>query len=331
VNILKKEMNMKALPLLAACMVFATAMYAQNQEYSFKETYMMSMPAQLAISSSDGNIDVVPSEGSEIEVFYIVKRDDSILKIDRKALEKELTVEVVHDGSNLKINVKYPQDYMRGVFRNRMYVSFEIRAPRETACTLHTSDGNISLAGLNGDQELKTSDGNIRISNAAGNVTGKSSDGDVSLDGIKGSVEAHTSDGNIEASNIVGDIMASTSDGNITISKAEGNTSLKTSDGHITFKELTGSFSGVTSDGNIRGSFVQLKKELVARTGDGNIDITLPDRLGLDLDIKGESLHVPLTGFSGRSDDDVIRGKANGGGIPVSLSTSDGSVTLAYR
>jgi hypothetical protein len=312
-------------------MLFASVGYAQSHEYSFKETYKMSLPAQLAISSSDGNIDVVPSEGNDIEVFYIVKRDNRLLKIDRKALEEELTLEVSHEANSLKITVKYPDDYFRGFSRNRMNVNFEIHTPTQTVCSLHTSDGNISLAGLKGNQELKTSDGNIRITNAAGNVTGRSSDGDVNVDDIKGSVETHTSDGNIDISNIVGDVLASTSDGNITISRAEGNTSLKTSDGHITFKELTGSFSGVTSDGNIKGSFIQLKKELTARTGDGNIDITIPDRMGLDLDIKGESLHVPLNSFSGRSDEDVIKGKANGGGIPVNLSTSDGSVTLAYR
>ena len=312
-------------------MLLASAIYGQDPQYSFKETYKMSLPAHLAISSSDGNIDVVPAQGDEIEVFYIVKRNNSVLKIDRKDLEEELTLEVIHEGNSLKITVKYPDDYFRGFSRDRMNVNFEIHAPRETVCNLHTSDGNISLAGLMGDQELKTSDGNIRISSSAGNVTGRSSDGDVTVDEIKGSVEAHTSDGNIEISNIVGDVLASTSDGNITLSKAEGNTSLKTSDGHITFKELTGSFTGVTSDGNIRGTFDQLKKELTARTGDGNIDITIPDKAGLDLDIKGESLHVPLSSFSGRSDEDVIRGKANGGGIPVNLSTSDGSVTLAYR
>jgi DUF4097 and DUF4098 domain-containing protein YvlB len=125
--------------------------------------------------------------------------------------------------------------------------------------------------------------------------------------------------------------VSSTSDGNIRIINVDGNTSSKTSDGHITFDGLKGSFTGVTSDGNIRGSFAVLRKELIARTGDGNIDITIPDKVGLDLDIKGESLHVPLNSFSGRSDEDVIKGKANGGGIPVSLSTSDGSVTLAYR
>ena len=73
-----------------------------------------------------------------------------------------------------------------------------------------------------------------------------------------------------------------------------------------------------------------LSKELTVRTGDGNISVTIPDKLGLDLDIKGESLDIPLNNFSGRSDENVIVGKSNGGGIPVNLSTS-GNVRLSYR
>ena len=317
--------------LLAFCVLFVSVTNAQEVEHSFKETYDMSLPAQLMISSSDGNIDVIGSGGNEIQVFYIARRNNKVLKINREALEKELILEVSHDKNSLKITVKNRKEDFSFFSTDRIHVNFRIHVPKETLSDLKTSDGNISLAGLSGDQQCKTSDGNIRIANVAGNITGRTSDGDVSAKEIKGSVGIGTSDGNIELSNIVGDVVSSTSDGNIMLSNVEGNTSAKTSDGHITFKELSGSLTGSTTDGNIRGSFVQLKRQLTARTGDGNIDITIPDQLGLDLDINGESLHVPLNNFSGRSDERLIRGTSNGGGIPVKLSTSDGNVTLAYR
>ena len=105
---------------------------------------------------------------------------------------------------------------------------------------------------------------------------------------------------------------------------------VKTSDGNINFKDLSGSLSASTSDGNVSGNLVRLTEELSVRTSDGDIRITVPSRLGLDLDIKGESLHVPLNNFSGRSDEKRIQGKSNGGGIPVTMSTS-GDVTLTYN
>ena len=317
--------------LLAFCTLFVSLSNAQDAKYSFKETYNVTSNAQLMVSTSDGNVDLVTSPGSEMEVFFIAKRNNSVLQINREALEKEVILEVIHDHNAVKITVKHRDKNSVDLFRDDIDVSFEIHVPEKTACNLNTSDGNISMAGLTGDQQLKTSDGNIRIVDVTGNIIGKTSDGDISMKAVKGSVEVSTSDGNIELSNITGDVQSSTSDGNIMISNVEGNTSSKTSDGHITFKELSGSFAGITSDGNIRGNFLQLKKQLTVRTGDGNINITIPGNLGLDLDIKGESLDVPLNNFSGRSDEDSIQGKTNGGGIPVNLSTSDGRIVLAYQ
>lgn len=322
---------MKALPFLLAGALVASEAYGQEPESSFKETYNVSLPAQLSISSSDGNIEVKQSGGRDIEVFYIVRRNGKLLNIDRKALEEELKLEVVHDANTLKITVKYPDDHFHGFSMNRMEVSFEIHTPKETACDLATSDGNISLDGLAGDQHVRTSDGNISITNVNGDVTGKTSDGDIRADKVSGSVKVATSDGNIALTAIVGDIESSTSDGNISLANVQGNASSKTSDGHIDFKNLSGSFTGSTSDGNISGTFSQLKGNLTARTSDGNIDITIPAKMGLDLDIKAESMNVPLENFSGRSDKKVIQGKSNGGGIPVKLSSSDGRVSLAAR
>ena len=317
--------------LLVFCMLFVSATYAQEVEHSFKETYDMSLPVQLMVYSSDGNIDVVSSQGNKIEVFYVARRNNKVLKVSREAVEEELILEVTHDKNSLKIVVKNRKEDFSFFSTDRIHVNFRIHVPKETLSDLKTSDGNISLVGLTGDQQCKTSDGNIRIANVQGNITGRTSDGDISVNEVKGSVGISTSDGNVELNNIVGDVTSSTSDGNIMLTNVEGNTSAKTSDGHITFKELSGSLTGSTTDGNIRGNFVQLKRQLTARTGDGNIDITIPDQLGLDLDINGESLHVPLNNFSGKSDERYIRGTSNGGGIPVKLSTSDGNVTLAYR
>lgn len=316
---------------LAVSLLSLSVGIAQNKEYSFKEKYRVTLPAQLRVSSSDGNIEVVPSDGDEIEVFYIVKRNVTLLRVNKEDLDKELILNVVHSGNSLEITVKYKDEKWIGNDWNRMNIHFEIHTPKQTAVNLHTSDGNISITGLTGDQKCKTSDGHIDVTGVTGNITGNTSDGHVVINEIKGTVNVSTSDGNIKLNNIAGDVESSTSDGNIDIVSITGNITAKTSDGYITFKEVSGSFTGITSDGNIKGNLLKLNKGLSAKTGDGNIDITIPDKLGLDLDIKGESLHVPLDNFSGRSDEKYIQGKSNGGGIPVNLSTSDGNIRLTYR
>ncbi|MBL0740029.1 DUF4097 family beta strand repeat-containing protein [Chryseolinea lacunae] len=322
---------MKAFTLVVLSLVSLAVCRAQDNEYSFKESFDVSSPAQLTISSSDGNIDVLPSSGSKIEVFYVVKKGNKVLKISKDELRKELTLDVNATASGVSINVEYPPTTWTFGMNERMRVNFRVLVPLRTACDLRSSDGNIVLNGVTGDQKLKTSDGNIHVATVKGDLYGKTSDGNVHVKNVDGSVDLKTSDGNIELDHITGTtVAAGTSDGNIRITKVTGDISVSTSDGDIAFQDVSGSFNGSTSDGNVRGNILDLKKNLTVRTSDGNIDITIPGNIGLDLDVKGESLDVPLTNFSGTSNEKKIRGKANGGGIAVSLS-SNGGVSLGYR
>jgi DUF4097 and DUF4098 domain-containing protein YvlB len=279
--------------LLAFCACFLSAAWAQDNDYSFKENYAASVPFQMEVSSFDGNIDLIAAEGNKVEVFYIVKRNNTTLKVSRAELEKDFILEVTSTSNSLTIHIKNKNELNFHV-NNRIYVNFRIAVPKETSCRLHTSDGNVYVKGTRGSVDIKTSDGNIQ------------------LDNITGNVESSTSDGNIELTSV------------------DGTISVRSSDGDISFKNVSGSFKAITSDGNIRGNLIELRKELTAKTGDGNIDVTVPDHLGLDLNIKGESLKVPLTNFTGRSDDNAIQGKLNGGGIAVTLTTSDGHIKLIY-
>lgn len=341
---------MKNLILFASSIFLSISSgFSQDFDFSFSENYKVSLPARLAITTSDGNINVVPSTGNEIKVFYIATKMGKVLDIGRKELEEELTLEVSHTGNSLDIAVRHDYNSSWLDWKDRVDVSFVIYTPAQTAAILHTSDGNISLSGLVSDQECKTSDGNISISDIKGRTTGatsdgningkniegeffvRTSDGNIELDHINGDLESTTSDGNILLSQVTGDIRAVTSDGNIRIISGNGNTSAKTSDGDISFEDLSGSLSATTSDGNISGNIDHLEKQLIAKTSGGNIHITIPDRLGLDLDIDGESVDVPLTNFSGESDDESVHGQINGGGITVNLDASDGNVSLVYR
>jgi DUF4097 and DUF4098 domain-containing protein YvlB len=304
--------------------------YAQEFDYSFKESYEVNTPAKLDLSSFDGNLDVIPSEGNKILVYYIVKKGGKVLKIDRQELEKDLIVESEHSKNGVKVSVRYRDKLRSFNWESSIGVHFKVYVPKETACDLATSDGSVSIHGLISDQQCKTSDGSIEIRDIGGNVLGRTSDGDVRVKQVKGRVDVGTSDGSIRLSTITGNVQASTSDGNIELEKVKGDIVVKTSDGYIDFTEISGSFKASTSDGNIKGSLVELRNELALKTSGGNIDVSIPGQLGLDLDIKGESIDVPFKNFTGKFDKTHVRGQSNGGGIPVVLSTSDGNVRLSY-
>jgi DUF4097 and DUF4098 domain-containing protein YvlB len=321
---------MKSYLLLICSLHIISPLCGQDFDYSFKETYKVSTPANLDLSSSDGHLDIIPSDGNQIEVFYIVRKAGKLLKIDRQKLEEDFIVETESSANAVRISVKDKRQYKPFNFEYETGVGFKVYVPKETMCNLATSDGNITITGLNANQQFKTSDGSIELIEIAGSVTGRTSDGDIRIRKIKGNVDVQTSDGTIELETVGGDVQASTSDGNIRLNKINGDIAVRTSDGYIDFKEISGSFKASTSDGNIKGSVTTLKKELTLKTSDGDIEVTLPEQLGLDLDIKGESIDVPFKNFTGKFDKTYVRGKSNGGGIPVILTTSGGNVRLTY-
>ena len=302
---------------------------AQDREYSYKETYDVGSKAELSIKTIDGFIDVLPSDKNEIEVYYIVRKGNRFMDIDRRELERELEVNVSHHGNELRIEIRHPNMRWNN-WKNRYNVSFEIYVPKQTMCTLQSSDGNIYLRDVEGDQYCKTSDGNIKVKNILGDLEAKTSDGNVSVGQITGRVKLKSSDGDILADNITGDSEFVTSDGDIDLFDVRGDTYVHTSDGSIKFRDLIGSISGRTSDGSITGNFMKLKGNIELRTSDGDIKVTIPDGLGLELRLRGERVYTELRNFSGNHSKKSIKGTVGDGEFLVDLSTSDGRITLDY-
>lgn len=320
---------MRTLVLTLTAGLLSTVCPAQTPEHSFKETFNISAPAILAISTADGNIDIKPGSDDKVEVYVIARKNNKVLKVSRQEVEKELMLNIETTGNHLSITVKYPNT--TGPFGNdRMQLDFKIYAPVRTASDLNSADGNIAVNGLTGAQKAKTSDGNVQFSKVKGDVSGSTSDGNIQAEDVTGTVTMRTSDGNIQLSRIMGNAEATTGDGNISVTSITGECKTKTSDGDISINAHAGALSASSSDGNIKATVITPKDAVTLHTDDGNVELTLPDGIGLDLDIHGKSLNVPVKNFTGRSDEKTIQGKMNGGGVRVKLST-DGNVAVRMK
>lgn len=143
-----------------------------------------------------------------------------------------------------------------------------------------------------------------------------SNDGHIRVDDVKGDLRLDTSDGHIEANRVDGKLHARTSDGHMTVGGRFDDLDLRTSDGHIEATINTGSV--MSNPWNIQ-------------TGDGRVDLRLPETMNLDVDLHtGDgrvTLDIPLTvsGEMGRSN---VRGKLNSGGFELKVHTSDGGIHL---
>lgn len=312
-------------------LLISSTICAQERDFSFQEKYEMKSNPSMKIKTNDGFIDVYPSNSNTIQVNYIVKKRGHLVSIDRKELEKHLNIDVQHNGSSLNIEVRRNKDGYWRNWKDRYHVSFEIKVPKTTSCDLKSSDGNIYLKGLEANHICKTSDGNIDVSFIKGDVKGTTSDGDIFANDVFGYADFKTSDGNVKTKNIIGECSFVTSDGNVTTYNVKGEVYAHTSDGNIIFEDLKGSLKAETSDGHIKGNVLELYEELDLSTSDGDIEVVVPEGLGLDLELRGERISVDLDDYRRNTNKKKLYSTVNDGGILVSLSTHDGKISLRDR
>ncbi len=144
-----------------------------------------------------------------------------------------------------------------------------------------------------------------------------SGDGHISVNGVAGQARLDTGDGHIDVQGYSGALRAHTGDGHMTIDGTLTDVDLRTGDGHIDLTVRPGSKMNNgwiihTSDGQVEARLPQdFAAELYAHTGDGRIQLDMP---------------VTVNGSIERS---RIRGKINGGGPLLEISTGDGSIRIS--
>ena len=278
------------------------------------KTFTLDGPGALVVETSGGGIDVTGSDGNEVTVDVYVKANGgwSLFGSDDDDIEEALenyTIDVSQEGTT----VKAIAERKKKMDNNRVSISFTVRVPTTMSCELSTSGGSISVADVEGTHDINTSGGNLNF------------------DRISGTTDAHTSGGSININDYDGTLEANTSGGSIRVNRTEGEAILKTSGGSINLEDIHGSLEARTSGGSIRAQVEELGEFVTLSTSGGSITATIPGGQGMDLDLSGDRVNTELKNFTGESEKNSINGSVNGGGIPVSMHTSGGSVTLEYE
>jgi lia operon protein LiaG len=144
----------------------------------------------------------------------------------------------------------------------------------------------------------------------------RSGNGSVMVKGAEGELTVHTGNGNIEALGINGALNIESGQGDLQI------------DGIVTAVRLH------TRAGNIaaqidRGS--KMNSDWVLRTGDGNVDLRLPEDFSTDLEVDTGDGNVRLDfpmAMIGGGRKSSVRGPINGGGHHLELHSDKGNIVV---
>ena len=341
---------MKRLIVVLACGLPFISLNAQSPY--LQKSFPRESVHQLQAETSGGNLSVAGEASGEARVEMYVHpnngRDGSVSKEEIQRRLDEFDVIIGVEGGVLKATAKRKKDHNN--WNKTVSISFVIVVPSTVSSSLKTSGGNIEIKGLSGTEDFRTSGGNISVAQMSGKITGRTSGGNVTVVDSKDNIDLQTSGGNMSAERCEGTIRLATSGGNMHLRSVKGNIRATTSGGQVEGNDITGELQAKTSGGNI--NFDNMSGSLAASTSGGNIhvaltdpgkfvdlsnsggDITLdiPQGKGLDLNISGEQVHsTSMNNFKGDLDKHHINGTLNGGGIPVKIDGSGGSVHLNFK
>ncbi|QQL51322.1 DUF4097 family beta strand repeat-containing protein [Mucilaginibacter ginkgonis] len=340
-----------SLLLLLLCAGSSAFAQRANQEPYMTKT----LPGNIKeafVNTSGGSITVrgTTAGDTRVDVFVNGNNGQPLDNAEAKSrLEKDYTLIVDVQDGEVHATAKSKNNRGWNWNNNNISVSFRLYVPVRTATNLETSGGSITMDNLTGTQQFGTSGGSLHLDHLTGNIKGETSGGSITVANSKENINLQTSGGSIHADNCNGIIRLETSGGSLTLNHLSGNIKAgtsggsihgdgingelitSTSGGSITLDNLSASLDASTSAGSLHANFKQVGKYVKLDVSAGHIDLTLPAKQGLDLDLSGNRVTgESLPGFSGEHDRDRIRGKVNGGGATVKADAGSGHVNVSF-
>jgi len=343
----------KYLLLLAiACQVYAVK--AQRDENTPYLTKALSSDNVQSVDAhtQGGSITVKGGNSSEarIEVYVWGNNGNENLSKEeiQKRLEEDYNLTITVENHQLAAIAKPKHQIFN--WKHSLSISFKIYVPVNVSTDLETSGGSITLANLTGHEKFSTSGGSLHVEQLTGKTIGSTSGGSIHVSDSKDDIDLSTSGGSIEATNCTGKIKletsggslhltnlkgairATTSGGSATGDTIDGDLYVETSGSSIHLTNLTCTLEASTSGAGIDAEMATLGKYVKLNTSGGSIHLQIPEGKGVNLNIDAGRIHtVALNNFSGSQEKGRMNGTLNGGGIPVTLSTSGGEVSLTTK
>lgn len=340
---------MKILNTILAILFISFATIAQkdsDKPYMVK-TFTASTIKKLKMNTSGGSLTVVGSTDSEAKIEVYVRGNNWNDEISKEELEERLKnyeLSVTQEGD---VIVAFSKNKTNNWGKKSLSIAFKAFIPEKSSVDLNTSGGSISVKGIvenvNGrtsggsiavrncknNINLKTSGGSISADNCTGNMELKTSGGSISANDLDGTIDLGTSGGSISLDALKGTIRAITSGGSIKATELRGESIVKTSGGSIILREIYGTLEAATSAGSLDAEILALGKSLNLSVSSGSMTVKMPMDRGVTLDCTAQKINTgTLYNFKGDTEKTAIKGTLNGGGIPVTMRVSSGTLTI---
>jgi DUF4097 and DUF4098 domain-containing protein YvlB len=176
------------------------------------ETFALTGLLDLEVESSNGYVVVESTQTTSVTVVAKLRsRGDTLEEAEERL--SAIQLEMTQVGNNVAL--RYRAAEQTEDVRRHSGVSFEVTVPMLADVEVDTSNGSITVRGIEGEFTLDTSNGSIDLSNLVGVVHADTSNGPIDVSGFAGILDLETSNGAIDIEGVEASVNARTSNGRI--------------------------------------------------------------------------------------------------------------------
>jgi hypothetical protein len=287
------QKHIKVLGILSiALSAAASAALAYTHEEVLQKTVPAAGITKLSVSNVNGDVSVQPWDKPEMHIQAKKRVRHSSREMAEK-YARQLEIAVATNGDVLEVRTVMPG---QPADRDWLEWFFSLdwlfeRRVREASVSYEISTPPRM------DAKLVSTNGRVQIGAIEGRADLRTTNGAVHAEGTQGAVQAHTTNG------------------------------------AISLVQVAGGCNAVTTNGKITAELLSLGSQgCELHTTNGAIHITLPENVHADLEASTTNGSVtsalPLA-VQGKISKQGMEGKINGGGPPLKLRTTNGSITIA--
>jgi len=314
--------------LLLLALASATVPAFADTEGHFERTLSVSGPVDVTVQTGSGTVAVRRGDSGKVEIHGTIHASNHRDGADVEARIREIEAHPPIEQEGNKIRIGHFDEHER---ERHISISYVLTVPAESKVRTESGSGDQSIEGISGPVDASSGSGSLRLANIGNEARVRTGSGEITLSEIRGSVHATAGSGTIHATGIMGGLNASSGSGNIHLEQtATGDVEISTGSGEIEIRGVKGGVRASTGSGSIHAQG-QPTGEWRLRSGSGNVAVEFPRGAAFDLAARSSSGNIETSheiAVQGSLSSRELRGKVNGGGVLVDLSTSSGTIEV---
>ena len=229
----------------------------------------LAMGAKLWVRNRNGAIRVTGWDREEVALTARIRDNE----------KRRVNLVIQRKGEDLDVEASFQQPSLVII---GVHVSprcdMTLQVPRKLQGHFRTTNGPVSVEGLEGYARCEATNGSIEVRR------------------IRGEVHADTTNGTIEARELAARIKGSTTNGRILLEEVDGGVRVETTNGSIRARGLDGWGEGIhleTTNGSIEVDLGRATGEVVADNSNGTLDIKVPAAQVVEMSKHSARVKVP--------------------------------------